>query len=166
MQDFTAQRKKPIPAKDEQIDNMPDTSNPTVQAELRCSTCKAVAREAWEALWGLHRLRQGAIKDFEFDDLFDTHCQNIKGKYGLLMRNNKPTNEISRNTAISRVQGIWVGTMVEDACAELLDRFQDRMIKEFPRVGVYKDFQRLACSTWRPKGKEVCPEEALAQDEL
>jgi hypothetical protein len=155
-----------IPAKDEQLDNMPDTSDPQVQKDLKCSACKAASREAWEALWGLHRLRQGKIQEFEYDDLFDNHCKSIKSKYGLLMRNNKPTSELSRNTAISRVQGIWVGTMVEDACAELLDRFQDKMVQEYTTARVYKDFQQAACHTWWKKGQKRCDIQGIIKDEL
>ena len=155
-----------IAAKDEQIDNMPDTSNPAVMKELQCSACKAAAREAYEALWNLHTLRRGSVQEFEYDDMFDNHCQIIKRKYGLLMRKNKPTNELSRNTAISRVQGIWVGTMVEDACAELLDKYQDRMIKEYPNSHLYKEFQQWACNNWNKKGKEVCTIPEIIKDEV
>jgi hypothetical protein len=133
------------PSEDE-VNNIPDlTSN---EKELKCTSCRAIAREVHERLWKVSQLRHGHPKHFELVDVLDSVCFDMASSYGLLLKNNAPTTEFSRNDKISRYQGSWINTYLERRCGDVLHHFDDDLIREALRHETLDAFRHVVCTTW------------------
>ena len=87
-------------------------------------------------------------------------CKMIKSDYGLLMKNNKPTMDFSRNSAITRLRGNWINTFLENRCNELLSEHEEDITESYQ--GGLAAFQTVIC---REKSK-VCSVHQLNKQEL
>jgi hypothetical protein len=113
---------------------------------LKCSSCRAVAREVHERLWRVSKLRHGHPKHVELVDVLDPVCAQMGASYGLLLKNNEPTTEFSRNEKISRYQGAWINTYLERRCGEIMDHYDDDLIREALRHESLDAFRDRLCT--------------------
>ena len=146
---------------DDLVDQIPDPTKAANKKKYKCSSCKALAKEAFTALDKLRRLRKGVEKYAEKVEALETLCASIGKNYGLLMRNNAPTHDFSNNAAISRLQGSWVNTYLESRCGELMEKYDEDLIREFNNVQSAVEAQTLICSTWE---KSCSAKQALIED--
>lgn len=128
---------------DDEVAKIPDLTDPLKSKALRCSSCRAVAREIHERVAAAYKLRHGKPTTFEIADALDPMCRGMATQYGLLMKNNEPTTEFSRNKAITRFQGSWINTFVERRCGEIVDALDDDLIplakKHVESLGAFRE---------------------------
>eukprot|EP01012_Entosiphon_sulcatum_P040443 TRINITY_DN54097_c0_g1_i1.p1 TRINITY_DN54097_c0_g1~~TRINITY_DN54097_c0_g1_i1.p1 ORF type:complete len:173 (+),score=40.57 TRINITY_DN54097_c0_g1_i1:22-540(+) len=147
----------------EQLDLLPDFGNPKVARKLKCSACKMIFNEVYDAFRGLYQYRKSP-KEYEKLEVIENLCRNVKAEFGLLMRNNKPTNDFSKNKKISRLTGNWINSFIETRCGEIISQFEDELIEEFGSIcaGDPAALHREYCT-----GKYAdCSEKQLLKEEL
>jgi hypothetical protein len=144
------------------LEQVPDPTNPGTKKKLACSSCRAVAKEAFGAMDRLRKLRKGVEKYSEKVEALETVCTTIGKTYGLLMRDNKPTFDFSSNSAISRLQGSWVNTYIESRCGDLMEKYDEDFIKGFGKVSTVIEAQALLCKEW----ERTCSVEEAAKEDL
>eukprot|EP01062_Namystynia_karyoxenos_P027148 TRINITY_DN20922_c0_g1_i1.p1 TRINITY_DN20922_c0_g1~~TRINITY_DN20922_c0_g1_i1.p1 ORF type:complete len:215 (+),score=69.73 TRINITY_DN20922_c0_g1_i1:74-646(+) len=142
---YEENRKRGTAATDEQMDGIPDYGDKQVSKRLRCSACKCLAKELFDELRRVHKLRHGKPRSWEVEEVLEGICATLRNDYGLLRRNNKPTEEFSRNSAISRLTGNWINSYIESRCGELVSSYEDDIVQSYTN-GELIDFQRLICS--------------------
>jgi len=148
------------PAPQEQVDQLPDFSNPEIAKKLKCSACKCLTREIHDRLSALDKLRHGTPKHFEVAEKIEALCKIVNDEYGLLMRNNKPTLDFSRNAAISRLRGNWINTFLVNRCNEIVDEHENDIVKNYKKN--YEDFKLLICREL----SGFCSKHQLTKEEL
>lgn len=146
---------------DEQLSQVPDLTNPANAKELKCNSCRALAREVFEVLTPLIRLRHGHPKHYELVDAVDNLCASIGKNYGLLLKNNKPTTEFSKNAAITRYTGSWINTYLERRCGELMEHYDEDLLREVLRTERLEHYRDVVCSKWE---KSCTSTESVRED--
>eukprot|EP00667_Euglena_gracilis_P025091 EG_transcript_29249 len=147
----------------EQVERLPDVSDPRVAKRLRCSACKAVVKEVHQRLQKLAKLRPSP-KSFEVIEALEGVCPSMSQRYGLLLKSNQPTEEFSDNQQISKLQGNWINMYLETACGTLFDEYEDDMVDNFNKWRLWSiaEAQDYLCF-----GKAAdCRNEAWLSDEL
>jgi hypothetical protein len=133
-------------AREEQVEGLPDYSDPATKAKLDCSACKALVEKVHEDLSKLYDLRHSRPRHFEVVEVTEHMCARIRDEYGLLMRNNQATTDFSRDAAITRMRGAWINTFVEGRCGYILSHYEEAIIENFPKMRQRpQDLQRLVC---------------------
>ena len=130
-------------ASEEQVAQLPDYADPEVAKKLKCSACKCLTTEVYNRLTILSELRHGKPKTFEVIEVLEKMCKMIKSDYGLLMKNNKPTTDFSRNPAISRLSDGWINTFLENRCNEMLSDHDEDIVSSYQ--GRLAAFQAFIC---------------------
>lgn len=155
----TTKRPTYRPSEDE-VNKIPDVTKN--DKELKCNSCRAIAREIHERLWRVSRLRHGHPKHYELVDVLDPVCSEMGTSYGLLLKNNEPTTEFSRNEKISRYQGAWINTYLERRCGDVTYQYDDDLIREALRHESLEAFRDVLCTKW----EKSCAsrEEAVRED--
>lgn len=149
-------------AREEQLEQLPEYTNPAIRNKLKCSACKCLTKELYAQLHPLYEKRHGHPKLGEVAEILDGFCRTVRNEYGLLMKNNLPTTDFSRNSAITRLQGAWINNFIEGECGELLSEHEERILDEFPNFRSASDVQTKVCSDWY----SICSEGEVRRDEL
>jgi hypothetical protein len=131
-----------------ELSQIPDLTNPSQAKELKCSSCRSVAREVFDSISSVSKLRHGHPKHYELVDAVDKLCVDIGRSYGLLLKNNKPTTEFSKNAQITRYQGAWINTYLERRCGEILEHYDDDLLREALRHDRVDRFREVLCTSW------------------
>jgi hypothetical protein len=137
----------------EKQEDIPDVNDPKIRPVLTCSACRAFAKEFYSAVQRVHTLRHGAPKSFELLDAVDRICKTIGEKWGLLLKNNKPTHEFSDNEAITRYKGSWIAHFLEDRCGQIMDTYDEELFRAAAAAPSLKDFKRKLCKEWEKNCK-------------
>eukprot|EP01065_Artemidia_motanka_P036155 TRINITY_DN44061_c0_g1_i1.p1 TRINITY_DN44061_c0_g1~~TRINITY_DN44061_c0_g1_i1.p1 ORF type:complete len:213 (+),score=77.80 TRINITY_DN44061_c0_g1_i1:71-640(+) len=137
-------RKIGTTATEEQTDGLPDYGDPAVSKRLRCSACRCLTKEVHSELRRVDKLRHGKPRPWEIEEVLEKICSRLRNDYGLLRRNNRPTEEFSKNTAISRLTGNWINAYIESRCGELMGNYEDEITDTY-KEGELIDFQRRIC---------------------
>eukprot|EP00759_Apiculatamorpha_spiralis_P012887 PhF_6_TR19739/c0_g1_i1/m.28805 len=148
-------------ADDAQVEQLPNYEDPIVQKKLACSACKSLTLEFQNKLLILRKLRHGKPKYYEVAAEIEGVCKSVKDQYGLLMKNNKPTMDFSKNPAISRLRGNWIDTFLENRCNELLDQHEEELLKSYHSTTV-EEFRSLICR----ESAKLCSVHDLNKEEL
>jgi len=135
-----------VPSQEEQFNRIPALTEPKSKKKYQCSSCKAFARELYGIVKPKLRGRP-RLQEIEMADAIDPLCRQLGRQYGILMRNNFPTNEFSKNTAISRMSGSWITAYLENRCGELLERFEDDLDHRVASASTPEQFQEVLCAT-------------------
>ena len=153
------QQKEGTEATDEQTDGLPDFGDKAVNKRLRCSACKCVVSEVKTALETVSKLRHGKPKAYELEDKIDGLCRVMRDNYGLLRKNNKPTEIFSKNKAISRLQGNWINSYLETRCGEVLSDFEEEFLAQYSKPVV--ELTDLICR----QGDSTCTKEQVETED-
>lgn len=144
-------KEKPAPhhyAPDVKIHNeMPDHTDPQNKKRLQCSSCKVLTQEFWERLHALSERNNGRPRRDQQMDVLESMCNEVKIDYGLVMRNNKPTLEFSREDAISRLKGSWVNVYLETRCGNLVSNHDEVILDKHKTLKNLAEFQQFICQT-------------------
>lgn len=132
-------------AKDEQLAHLPDHTDPHINHQLRCSACKNLADHIFERLSKLHKLRHGKPRSYEVVEALENICGELRDQYGLLLRNNMPTNEFSRDESITRMKGAWINTFIEGRCGDILSHYEESIMEHFGGYSKAEQLQQLIC---------------------
>eukprot|EP01060_Flectonema_neradi_P030079 TRINITY_DN429_c5_g2_i1.p1 TRINITY_DN429_c5_g2~~TRINITY_DN429_c5_g2_i1.p1 ORF type:complete len:170 (+),score=35.24 TRINITY_DN429_c5_g2_i1:83-592(+) len=153
------QQKEGTEATEEQTEGLPDFGDKKVNKRLRCSACKCVVAEVKGALDAVSKLRHGKPKAYELEDKLDNLCRVMRDNYGLLRKNNKPTEIFSKNSAISRLQGNWINSYLETRCGEILSEYEDELLSSYSESLI--DLTDLICR----QGDSTCTEEQIQTED-
>jgi len=129
----------------EVIEGLPDHTNPVDSAALKCSSCKVLTTEVWERLHALAKKRNGRPVHHEQVDVIEDMCKAVKNQYGLLMRNNKPTTEFSKDPRYSTVKGQWIVPYLEGRCGKILASHEEQILEKYRHVRTLNDFLKIIC---------------------
>ena len=146
---------------DEQMEEIPHPTDKAAKRALHCNSCHVLARETFLKLSALTKLRHGKPKHYELVDAVDALCREIGQAYGLLLKNNKPTMEFSKDARITRYTGSWITTFLERRCGEIMEAFDDELLVEATRAVDEVQFRRTVCTVWE---KSCAEDEGSAGD--
>ena len=124
---------------------MPDHTLPKNKKALECSSCKVLTEEVWTRLHALSKKMNGRPRHSQQVDLIEDMCVDVKREYGLLMRNNKPTLEFSRDEALTRLRGSWINIYLEGRCGKILAQHEEQILERYKKVRDLAEFQAAIC---------------------
>lgn len=139
-----------LPPSAEEIKQLPDLSKTETRAKLRCSACRGVSLEIFEAFRIADERKGGAkyVKEYDRLDIMDAVCADVKNarahiihktksrklpfyplkNWGLQRRNNVATTTFSRDKTISMLQGNWVSQFIINMCGELIGEYDEDLM--------------------------------------
>ena len=91
---------------------------------------KVITKEIWHRLIKLHK-RFKQPKEYYVIEALENTCTQIRNDFGLLMRNNKPTQEFSSNKKISRMTGNWINSYIETHCGNIFSEYEEEIVEDF-----------------------------------
>ena len=150
----------PLPPSPEEVKQLPDLSKPETRAKLRCSACRGVSLEIFEAFRIADDRKGGAkyVKEYDRLDIMDAVCADVKNarahiihktksrklpfyplkNWGLQRRNNVATTTFSRDKTISMLQGNWVSQFIINICGEVIGEYDEDLMSIY-KSNIAKD---------------------------
>lgn len=114
---------------------MPDLSDETTNAHLRCSACSAIAHELYDRLTVINEraLAKGyksGAKDFEFVDEMDLACREMHKTWGLKVYGDSIEPEyVHASTTKYQIRSGWAMSFLQDRCAEITDVHEEKIFR-------------------------------------
>lgn len=114
---------------------MPDLSDETTNAHLRCSACSAIAHELYDRLTVINEraLAKGyksGAKDYEFVDEMDLACREMHKTWGLKVYGDSiEPDYVHSSTSKYQIRSGWAMSFLQDRCAEITDVHEEKIFR-------------------------------------
>uniref|UniRef100_A0A7S3D9M2 Uncharacterized protein n=1 Tax=Palpitomonas bilix TaxID=652834 RepID=A0A7S3D9M2_9EUKA len=144
--------------RDEEVDKLPDRSDPVVKRRLQCNACQVSCSELFDSLSSLKKRRGGKPKTYELIDAMESTCSSITN-YGLQLRRGVPTEIFSKNVTISRATGGYITRYLMLECGEIIEENEDVVVAEVMKKSFSeRSLMSAVCIRERKECKVVGPE--------
>lgn len=144
-----------IKPSEEELKQLPDLGKKATREELRCTSCRAVALEIFEAFSIADQRKGGAkyVKEYDRLEILEAVCADVKNarahiihktkknklpfyplkNWGLQRRNNVATTTFSRDKTISMLQGNWVSQFIINMCGEVIGDYDVELMSYYKK---------------------------------
>ncbi len=103
--------------------------------------------EFWRATKELRasKTKKAKVSEVEYIEMMEDVCVYMPKVYALLMRNNKPTTEFSKDSRITRTAGSWITAMLNDSCGVMSGEYDEDWIEASAEYPELEDIQTHFC---------------------